>query len=165
MLKILKIITNQSFSSMSSGDMASLVLALLLLLFTFSDIEKRFEQSTSSIIGDRFELVEEVFDDIDDTDDNGDNGDIGDSEDTDDEQPSRDDGDIFSLNMRAVNTSSSSISESELGGFDTGGTGNLPAARKLCSSSSSWPMKFKFGDIIGLASLTNLYASISDSDL
>lgn len=118
--------------------MASLVLALLLLLLllwlTFSDIEKRFEQSTSSIIGDKFELVDEVFDDTDDK------GDIGDSDETDDEHPSRDDdddGDIFSLQIRAVNTSSSSISESELGGFDTGGTGNLPAARKLCSNSSN----------------------------
>lgn len=154
---------------MSSDDMASLVLALLLLLLlllllTFSDIEKRFEQSTSSIIGDKFELVDEVFDD---TDDRGESGDIGDSDDTDDEQPSRDDddGDIFSLQMRAVNTSSSSISESELGGLDTGRIGSLPAARKLCSNSSNWPMKFKFGDIIGRASLTNLYASISDSDL
>ncbi len=150
---------------MRSDDMASLVLALLLLLllFTFSDIVKRFEQSTSSIIGDKFELVDDVFDD---TDDNGDSGDIGDSDEIDDEQPSRDDdGDIFSLQIRAVNTSSSSISESELGGFETGGTGSLPAARKLCSSSSNWPMKFKFGDIIGRASLTNLYASISDSDL
>jgi len=128
--------------------MASLVLVLLLLLVTFKDIENRFEQSTS-IIGDKFELVDDVF------------------EDTDDEQPSRDDdGDILSLHIRAVNTSSSSISESELGGFDTGGTGaSLPAARKLCSNSSNWPMKFKFGDIIGRASLTNLYASISDSDL
>lgn len=122
---------------MSSDDMASLVLALillLLLLLTFSDIEKRFEQSTSSIMGDKFELVDDVFDD---TDDRGDNGDIGD--DTDDEQPSRDDDDvdIFSLQIRAVNTSSSSISESELGGFDTGVMGNLPAARKLCSNSSN----------------------------
>lgn len=146
--------------------MASLLvlalLLLLLLLLTFSAIENRFEQSTSSMIGDKFELVDDVFDD---TDDNGDSGDIGDSDDIDDEQPSRDDVDIFSLQIRAVNTSSSSISESELGGFDTGGTGNLPAARKLCSSSSNWPMKFKFGDIIGLASLTNLYASISDNDL
>jgi len=143
--------------------MASLVLVLLLLLVTFKDIENRFEQSTS-IIGDKFELVDDVFED---TDDKGDNGDIGERDDTDDEQPSRDDdGDILSLHIRAVNTSSSSISESELGGFDTGGTGaSLPAARKLCSNSSNWPMKFKFGDIIGRASLTNLYASISDSDL
>lgn len=150
---------------MRSVDMASLVL-LAVLLFTFNDIEKRFEQSVSSIIGDIFELVDEVFDD---TDDSGDNGDIGDSDEIDDEQPSRDevddDGEILSLQLRAVNTSSSSISESELGGFDAVGTGSLPAARKLCSSSSSWPIKFKFGDIIGRASLTNLYASISDSDL
>lgn len=158
---------------MRSVDMASsLVLALWLLflflwlLFTFSDIEKRFEQSTSSMMGDKFELVDDVFDD---TDDSGDSGDIGDE--IDDEQPSRDnnddddDADILSLQLRAVNTSSSSISESELVGFEAVGTGSLPAARKLCSSSSSWPMKFRFGDIIGRASFTNLYASINDSDL
>lgn len=147
---------------MRSVDMGSLALALmLLLLFTFSDIEKRFEQSTSSMIGDRFELVDDVFDD---TDDSGDNGDIGDRDEIDDEQPSRDD-DVDILSLRVVNTSSSSISESELGGFDAVGTGSLPAARKLCSSSNSWPMKFKFGDIIGRASFTNLYASINDNDL
>lgn len=88
--------------------------------------------------GDKFELVDEVFDD---DDDNGDRGDIGDNEDTDDEQPSRDDDDdvdIFSLHNLAEKTSSSSISESELVGFEAGGPGaNIPAACKFCSNSSS----------------------------
>lgn len=138
------------------SDGIDALMPTVLLLLTFRAIENRFEQSTSSsMIGDRLELVDDVFDD---TDESGDRGEIGDSEDIDDEQPSRDDDDvnIFSLQIRAVNTSSSSISESELGGLETGGTGNLPAARKFCSSSSNCPMKFKFGDIIGRASLTNL---------
>lgn len=69
----------------------------------------------------------------------------------------------------AVNTSSSSslsISESELLVADAAGDGsNLPAARKLCSSSSNCPMKLRFGEMMGRANLTKLYASNSDNDL
>lgn len=69
---------------------------------------------------------------------------------------------------RAVKTSSfSSMSESDsLFEADTDGKGwSLPAARKFCSSSSSWPMKFRFGEMIGRANFTSLYASNSDNDL
>lgn len=70
---------------------------------------------------------------------------------------------------RAVNTSSSSsfsISESELFDADAGGNGsNLPAARKFCSNSNNWPIKLRFGEMIGRANFTNLYASSSDNDL
>lgn len=70
---------------------------------------------------------------------------------------------------RAVKTSSSSsfsISESELFVADAGGNGSsFPAARKFCSSSSNWPIKLRFGEIIGRANFTSLYASNSESDL
>lgn len=39
-----------------------------------------------------------------------------------------------------------------------------PAAFKVCSSSRSCPMKFKFGEIIGRFCFTTLYASNNESD-
>lgn len=70
---------------------------------------------------------------------------------------------------RAVNTSSSSsfsTSESELFVADAAGDGSSwPAARKFCSNSSNWPMKLRFGEMMGRANLTKLYASSSDNDL
>lgn len=66
---------------------------------------------------------------------------------------------LFCINF-AVNTSSSSswsTSESELFDAEAAGVGsNLPAARKFCSNSSNWPIKFKFGEMIGRANLTIL---------
>lgn len=63
----------------------------------------------------------------------------------------------FSLMIRAVNTSSSSISESELGAFDADGAGaNFPVARRFVSNSSSWPMKLRFGEMMGRANFTIL---------
>lgn len=58
----------------------------------------------------------------------------------------------------ALNTSSSSsISESELCVAETGAIGGrMPAARRFCSSSSSCPIKFRFGEMMGRASLTIL---------
>lgn len=48
----------------------------------------------------------------------------------------------------------------------TGGGGlNIPSATRLCSNSNSWPMKFKFGEMIGRACFTNWYASRSVNDL
>lgn len=48
----------------------------------------------------------------------------------------------------------------------TGGGGlNFPSAMRLCSNSNNWPMKFKFGEIMGRANLTNWYASRRESDL
>ena len=39
-----------------------------------------------------------------------------------------------------------------------------PLAFKLCSNSNNWPIKFKFGEIIGRFCFTRLYASKSESD-
>lgn len=41
----------------------------------------------------------------------------------------------------------------------------LPDARRPCSSSNSWPMKFRFGLMIGRALFTSLYASTIDRPL
>lgn len=110
-------------------------------------------------MGDSVELVDGDFDDEtdDDVDEQSNGGELRD----------------FAENLlwinRAVKTSSSSsfsISESELFDADAAGSGaSLPAARKFCSSSSNWPIKLRFGDMIGRANFTNLYASSSDSDL
>lgn len=40
-----------------------------------------------------------------------------------------------------------------------------PDARRPCSSSNSWPMKFRFGLMIGRAFFTSLYASTIDKPL
>lgn len=40
-----------------------------------------------------------------------------------------------------------------------------PLLQRLCSSSSSWPIKFRLGEMMGRATFTSLYASGSDSDL
>lgn len=109
-----------------------------------------------SSIGESVELVDGDFDDDndDDVDEQSNGKDI------------RDFADNLLCIKRAVNTSSSSISESDELDAEFGGSGsNWPAARKFCSNSSSCPIKFKFGDIIGRASLTNLYASSNDNDL
>ena len=57
-----------------------------------------------------------------------------------------------------VNTSSSDESSERLVGATTvGGRGaNCPAARRFCSSSSSWPIKLRLGEMIGRANLTSL---------
>lgn len=58
-----------------------------------------------------------------------------------------------------LNTSSSSSSSSEFAGTVavTAGTGaKWPEARRLCSNSSSWPIKLRFGEMMGRASLTSL---------
>lgn len=99
--------------------------------------------------GDKFELVDVDFDDVGDDRVDGVDDDI-------DEEHSPVMLEHFSLISLAVNTSSSSISESELGAVDDGAGANLPAARKFCSNSSNCPIKFKFGDIIGRANLTIL---------
>lgn len=111
-----------------------------------------------SSIGDSVELVDGDFD-----------------EDSDDDVEEQSGNEIRDLDEnllwinRAVKTSSSSsfsISESELFVADAGGSGSsLPAARKFCSNSSNWPMKLRFGEMIGRANFTNLYASNSDNDL
>lgn len=119
-------------------------------------------QSRSSI-GDRVELVDGDLDDDSDED----------SDDDVDEQSSgneiRDFAEYLLWINRAVNTSSSSsfsISESELFVADAGGNGSsFPVARRFCSSSSNCPIKLRFGEMIGRANFTNLYASSSESDL
>lgn len=96
-------------------------------------------------------------------DGNGDNvlvdGDLDEDKDDVEQSPTRNDDEYLLWIKRAVNTSSSfSISESELLDAEAAGDGSnlIPAARKFCSSSSSWPMKFKFGEMIGRASFTIL---------
>lgn len=48
---------------------------------------------------------------------------------------------------------------------DGGGGSSLPSAIRFCSSSSSWPMKLRLGEMIGRASFTSWYASSSDRPL
>lgn len=101
-------------------------------------------------MGDSVELVDGDFDEDtdDDVDEQSNGGELHD----------------FAENLlwinRAVNTSSSSsfsISESELFDADAGGwAANWPAARKFCSNSNNWPMKLRFGEMIGRANFTNL---------
>lgn len=50
-------------------------------------------------------------------------------------------------------------------GWLTGAGRSIPSATRLCSNSNNWPMKFRFGDMIGRASFTSWYASSSDNDL
>lgn len=110
----------------------------------------KFGRFSLSHTGDNDELVDADFDD--------DNDDEFGEQSIDDETQDR----LWDI-RRAVNTSSSSESVLDA---DADGTGsNLPASRKFCSNSNSCPIKFKFGEIIGRANFTNLYASISEIDL
>lgn len=47
---------------------------------------------------------------------------------------------------------SSNVGDGDIG---CAGGNSLPSAIKLCSNSNNCPMKFKFGEIIGRANLTN----------
>lgn len=126
---------------------------VILYIYTMCDFYSR------SSIGDNVdELVDGDFDD--ESDDEVDEQSIG--------NEIRDLAENLLWIKRAVKTSSfSSISESDsLFDADADGRGSsLPAARKFCSNSSNWPIKFRFGEMIGRANFTNLYASNSDSDL
>lgn len=105
-------------------------------------------------MGDIVELVDGDFDE--DNDDDVDEQSIG--------NEIRDLAENLLWINRAVKTSSSSSvsnSESLLGRAGS----NLPASRKFCSSSSNWPIKLRFGEMIGRANFTSLYASSNDNDL
>lgn len=129
---------------------ALVVVAVVIVLFTTRNSQLLSRSST----GDNVELVDGDFDDDND-------------DDVEHSMGIRDEN-LLRISL-AVNTSSSSslsISESELLVADAAGDGtNLPVARKFCSSSNNWPMKLRFGEMIGRANLTKLYASNSDIDL
>lgn len=110
----------------------------------------KFGRFSLSHTGDNDELVDADFDD--------DNEDEFGEQSIDDETQ-----DLLWDIRRAVNTSSSSESVLDADAVGTGSS--LPVSRKFCSNSNSCPIKFRFGDIIGRANFTNLYASISDIDL
>lgn len=104
-------------------------------------------------MGDIVELVDGDFDE--DNDDDVDEQSIG--------NEIRDlDENLLWIN-RAVKTSSSSSFSNSESLFGNGS--NLPDSRKVCSSSSNWPIKLRFGEMIGRANFTSLYASSNDSDL
>lgn len=116
----------------------------------FCFVISKSQLRTRSSIGDIVELVD---------------ADLDDDNDDDAEQPSfAVDPYLFWINL-AVKTSSSS-SDSELFDAETAnGCFNLPSSRNFCSNSSNCPMKFKFGEMIGRANLTMLYASSRLIDL
>lgn len=107
-----------------------------------------------SSMGDMVELVDGDFDE--DNDDDVDEQSIG--------NEMRDLAENLLWINRAVKTSSSSSFSNSESLFGVGGT-NLPVSRKVCSSSSNWPIKLRFGEMIGRANFTNLYASSNDNDL